>query len=59
MAKATMASTVAAKPSTLNLEKKAKVISKNTPAKTHSFNLSNLFGVNSTSTPKTLATPKM
>jgi hypothetical protein len=57
--KAMIASTVAAKPSTASFEKKAKMISKNTPAKTHSFNLSKRLGVNSTRTPETFATPRM
>jgi hypothetical protein len=54
-----MASIVAGKPSTTIFEKKAKVISKNIPAITHSFNLNNLFGTISTTTPDNLATPSM
>jgi hypothetical protein len=55
--KAIIASVVAAKPKTASFEKKAKVISKKTPANTHSFNRNNLFGINNVITPATFSTP--
>ncbi len=59
IAKAIMASIVAGKPNTAIFEKKAKMMSKKIPAKTHSFNRNNLFGINNVITPAILNTPRM
>ena len=56
---ATIASIVDRKPSTAIFEKNAKVMSKNIPAKTYSFNLNNLLGINKARIPANLNTPKM
>lgn len=56
---ATMASIAAVKPGTTILEKKVKMISKNIPANTHSFNLSKRPGISSSVTPDNLAWPRM